>query len=257
MAVTKPWVGSSAKAETGMAWMGDARVALRLPRAGWMSEMVGRSKEIRFVNNTNRTQANIYALMGYPQEVTTYIFENNATISAATQGGWALQTGAFPAGSTLTIINRGFIRGGGGNANIHGVGLKGGDALILNFPTHINNSQGYIYAGGGGGGSFPLNNNNALTAGGGGAGMPVGLTVATTANEKGSNGTATTGGKGSVAGNTRGGKGGDLGQAGAGGTLAGEVRYAGGAAGRAVVRNGHALSWLGGNDGTRVKGAVV
>lgn len=243
MAVTKPWVGSSAKAETGMAWMGDARVALRLPRAGWMSEMVGRSKEIRFVNNTNRTQANIYALMGSPKEVTTYIFENNATISAATQGGWALQTGAFPAGSTLTIINRGFIRGGGGNGGHIDArnGLKGGDALILNFPTHINNSQGYIYAGGGGGAGA------SIAAGGGGAGTPVGM-----GGPNAQNGTATTGGAGAPSGTISGGRGGDLGAAG-GNTAAGT----GGAAGRAVVRNGHALSWLGGNDGNRVKGPVV
>lgn len=251
MAVTKPWVGSSAKAETGMAWMGDARVALRLPRAGWMSEMVGRSKEIRFVNNTNRTQANIYALMGSPKEVTTYIFENNATISAATQGGWALQTGAFPAGSTLTIINRGFIRGGGGNGGKKGSvrGLNGGDALILNFPTHINNSQGYIYGGGGGGSAAPRSTTNrVIKEGGGGAGTPAGL-----GGLGAQNGTATTGGSG-ASGSPSAGRGGDVGQAG-GDVAAGDFK--GGAAGRAVVRNGHALSWLGGNDGTRVKGAVV
>lgn len=253
MAVTKPWVGSSAKAETGMAWMGDARVALRLPRAGWMSEMVGRSKEIRFVNNTNRTQANIYELMGSPKEVTTYIFENNATISAATQGGWALQTGAFPAGSTLTIINRGFIRGGGGNST-NGAGQKGGDALILNFPTHLNNSQGYIYGGGGGGGSWAAG--GIVATGGGGAGTPAGL-ARTGSNGTGSNGTATTGGSGSSFAQARAGKGGNLGQAGTASSGGSVTPNSGGAAGRAVVRNGHALSWLGGNDGTRVKGPIA
>lgn len=252
MAVQAGWVGSSAKAETGKAWMGDARVVLRLPRAGWMSEMVGLSKEIRFVNNTNRTQANIYELMGSPKEVTTYIFENNATISAATQGGWALQTGAFPAGSTLTIINRGFIRGGGGNST-QTTGQKGGDALILNFPTRIDNTQGYIYGGGGGGGSAVYGGNTAVS-GGGGAGTPAG--IARTATYSGQNGTATTGGGGGGSSIHRGGKGGDLGQAG-GHAVSLDSAYAGGAAGRSVARNGHALTWLGGNDTTRVKGAVV
>lgn len=249
MAVQAGWVGTSAKAETGEAWMGDARVALRLPRAGWMSEMVGLSKEIRFVNNTNRTQVNIHTLMGSPTEVTTYIFENNATISAATQGGWALQTGSFPAGSTLTIVNRGFFRGGGGNSTTT-TGQKGGDALILNFPARIDNTQGYIYAGGGGGGTFQQANNQIT--GGGGAGTPAGI-AARGRNDTGRNGTATTGGAG---GSVRSGKGGDLGQAGAS-SIGGNPTYSGGAAGRSVVRNGHALTWLGGNNTTRVKGAVV
>ena len=41
MAVQAGWVGTSAKSETGKAWMGEARLELRLPKAGWMSEMIG------------------------------------------------------------------------------------------------------------------------------------------------------------------------------------------------------------------------
>lgn len=44
MAVQAGWVGSQAVAETGQRWMSAARTTLRLPAAGWMSEMVGRSK---------------------------------------------------------------------------------------------------------------------------------------------------------------------------------------------------------------------
>lgn len=42
-AVSGGWVGSSAVAETGQRWMSAARTSLRLPAAGWMSEMVNRS----------------------------------------------------------------------------------------------------------------------------------------------------------------------------------------------------------------------
>lgn len=38
------WIGSSAVNETGQRWMSQARPVVRLPSAGWMSEMAGRSK---------------------------------------------------------------------------------------------------------------------------------------------------------------------------------------------------------------------
>lgn len=252
MAVQAGWVGTSAKAETGKSSMGEARLELRLPRAGWMSEMIGKSTEVLFINTVNRAQASIYELMGSPTVPNVYVFENTATISAATQGGWALQTGTFPAGSTLKIINRGYIRGGGGSSTVT-AGQKGGDAILLNFPTQIDNSEGYIYAGGGGGGSIYYTASSTLLSGGGGAGTPAGGVAPTSAQIKASSGTATTGGNGASAGSLYSGRGGDLGKAGAGSS---EGR-AGGAAGRAVVLSGNALTWLGGNDTTRVIGAVV
>ena len=85
--------------------------------AGVHGMMMGKTPEVVFVNTVNRTQANIYELMGSPTVPNIYVFENTATISAATQGGWALATGAFPAGSVLKIINKGHIRGGGGNGS--------------------------------------------------------------------------------------------------------------------------------------------
>ncbi|QPB08776.1 tail fiber receptor binding protein [Klebsiella phage Metamorpho] len=59
MAVTGPWVGSSAKAETGQAWMKQAGEVLRMSTPFWMSNMIGRSKwhftfvpQERWYNNT-------------------------------------------------------------------------------------------------------------------------------------------------------------------------------------------------------------
>lgn len=43
MAVTGPWVGSSAKAETGEAWMAQAGAKLRIGTPFWMSNMIGQS----------------------------------------------------------------------------------------------------------------------------------------------------------------------------------------------------------------------
>ncbi|EPS9111452.1 hypothetical protein ACVURN_004500 [Klebsiella pneumoniae] len=43
MAVTGPWVGSSAKAETGEAWMAQAGAKLRIGTPFWMSNMIGKS----------------------------------------------------------------------------------------------------------------------------------------------------------------------------------------------------------------------
>lgn len=247
MAVQAGWVGSSAKAETGKEWMGDARVALRLPKAGWMSEMIGKSTEVLFINTVNRTQANIHALMGSPTVPNIYIFENHAIISAATQSGWALQTGTFPAGSTLKIINRGSIRGGGGSggraaaaAGGAGPAGAGGSALILNFPTTIDNTSGSIW-GGGGGGEAP----NLAGGGGGGAGTPAGSGGLGYQREyNGSAGTATTGGAAGAGGGGDGG-GGGLGAAGGGN---------GGRGGYSVVTNGNAVSWIAIGDR---RGAVV
>lgn len=59
MAVTGPWVGSSAKAETGQSWMAQAGSVLRMSTPFWMSNMIGKSKwhftfvpQERWYNNT-------------------------------------------------------------------------------------------------------------------------------------------------------------------------------------------------------------
>lgn len=243
MAVQAGWVGTSAKAETGKGWMSEARLELRLPKAGWMSEMVGKSTEVKYTNTTNRTQANIHTLMGSPTVPNIYVFENTATITASTQGGWALQTGSFPAGSTLKIINRGSIRGGGGDGGTSAptAGSAGGSALVLNFPTTIDNTSGTIWGGGGGGGG---RSGDTGGGGGGGAGSPAGRG----GTDGGYGGTATAGGSGGAGG----GVGGAAGAAGAAGTGIGRAQ--GGRGGYSVQRNGHAVTWIAVGDR---KGSVV
>ena len=83
-----------------------------------------------------------------------YVWSDNVTVAALTTGT------NFPNG--LTIVNKGYIMGRGGNADHSSQnGQAGGPAIELNVPVTIDNSNGYIGGGGGGGaGNF----------GGGGAG---------------------------------------------------------------------------------------
>jgi hypothetical protein len=81
-------------------------------------------------------------------------------VYASTRAGYGFRTGTapLPGASTLTLTNRGYIIGKGGDggrgANQGGGGLgggqNGGTALYLNVPTSITNLGG-IYGGGGGG----------------------------------------------------------------------------------------------------------
>lgn len=209
-----------------------------------MAMLRGKSSVIRFINTVNRTQASIHTLMGSPTSAGEYIFENAATISAATQGGWALQTGSFPAGSTLTIINHGHIRGGGGNGGAATAGgAAGGTALILNFPTSIDNTSGTIWGGGGGGGG-------GAYGGGGGGGIPAGAGGAKGVGfGVGYAGSEVSGGAGGgSSASISGGRGGDVGNAGARGNSAGGAWGAGGRGGYAVQGNGNAATWIAAGD---------
>ncbi len=84
----------------------------------------------------------------------------------------AFDTGVLPSGSTVTLINKGYIMGKGGDgggSNNGYIGKTGGNALNINYPIIINNSNGYILAGGGGGGGVEaLPSYYYYTKGGGG-----------------------------------------------------------------------------------------
>lgn len=232
-----------------------------------MADLRGKSYEIRFVNSTNRTAASIFELMGSPTTAGNYIFENTAVISAGTSS-YALRTGTFPAGSTLTIINKGTIRGKGGNGGTYsGAGGAGGTALYIDMNCTLDNSGGTISGGGGGGawrrsvsGSFWGNAGGGGGAGvnGGGAGGTSCYTLFTVVRNA-SAGSATGGGTGGAvrfgnSGTIYGGTGGALGAA--GGTGSGDISgsYAEsngttGAAGRAIQLNGKTVTIT--NAGTR------
>lgn len=83
-----------------------------------------------------------------------YVYSNSTSIPAFDTGT------SWPTGSTITIINNGYIVGCAGsgrpagsyNQPTGGTGT-GGNALNLGWAVSINNSNGYIYGGGGGGGA--------------------------------------------------------------------------------------------------------
>lgn len=238
MAVRTGWVGSSAKEETGKAWMSPARLELRLPKAGWMSEMVGRSVEI--VMRTVRDTANmdIYTYFGRPTQAAPYVLYIDHLMSSNSSGSPAMTTGVFPAGSTLKIINLGHIRGAGGAGGAGRAGYAGGTALTLNFPTTIDNVAGTIWGGGGGGGGY-RDIYGVVGRGGGGAGVVAGTGFA--------KGTATSGGAGQRHPASTGGTGGAPGSAGAAGwhpNQYGVTAYGGGRGGYSMQRNGHAVTWI-------------
>lgn len=258
-----------------------------------MYDAYGKSDAIRYVNTEARTSASIYALMGSPTKVDNYIFENTAEINANT-GAYALRTGTFPAGSTLTIVNKGYIRGLGGAGSTDNTvpGTAGGDAIYLDMPCRVDNSNGYILAGGGGGGSVKRQQDQSVAyitaSGGGGAGSPPGAvdinSVAyagantTTINDSPQPGSLLAGGAGGVVNYyvvmngqvtndiAYGGAGGANGAPGFVGTSANlgpavvknrVLLGVAGAAGRAIISNGQILTQISGFGTDRVKGAIV
>lgn len=253
---------------------------------GWKSAW---KNEIVYINTSDRTGASIFELMGSPTKPGTYIFENRATISAGT-GSYALRTGVFPAGSILKIVNKGYIRGRGGNggANTGGAGGAGGTALYIDMNCTLDNGAGYIFGGGGGGGGYRAYDSGYPDAydiragGGGGAGgnggtgaasAVVGSSTPSPTVSNGGTGTTTAGGVGGWARGSsgayfeqvNGGNGGAPGVAGGKGGYSNgssnlknaKVAGASGAAGAAIARNGKTVTITAGNDTNRIKGAVV
>ncbi len=222
----------------------------------------------------------------------TVMISNNGTIvgrggNSDSNGGVALRT-TLPA----EIINASYIVGGGGGGGFGtssrsvsgywendpdegpywvqvvtphrgGNGGVGGTAIVLGAGAEISNS-GII--GGGGGGGAGSNNEQAYYqtyddpggSGGGGAGYGY---PGTRAGQSGAQGTLTTGGAGGR--NESGDGGGWGGYAGRGGDLGASGSYSNGswsgtpgAGGKALLSNGHDVTWVAGNDASQVKGAV-
>ncbi len=163
-------------------------------------------------------------------------------VGSADTASPAWQTGAWPDGATLRLINQGRVAGAGGPggsgyAEDSGVefpariGRDGGVGLRAVYALEVDNAGGVIAGGGGGGGGG--GDPDAGGSGGGGAGDRPGAGGAalTSAGASGAPGTLLAGGAGGEpAGGpaAAGGDGGDPGQAGASATAAG------GAAGSAI-----------------------
>lgn len=251
---------------------------------GWRSAW---KNEVSYINTANRTAASIYALMGSPTQPGTYVFENQATITAGTDS-FALRTGAFPAGSTLKIVNKGYIlgRGGAGGDGGGAAGSPGGTALYADYPCTVDNSAGYIFGGGGGGGGayfYASTSDGVRAGGGGGAGANGGAAGASAAGWAGGSnksitrqaaaGAQSSGGVGAIGvclpgisdDYAYGGSGGGPGTAGVAGSYkvgkgTGNTPRgygAGGAAGAAILKNGQAVTVTAGNNINQIKGAIV
>jgi hypothetical protein len=244
---------------------------------------------------TNQNNINLFTLAGSPATPGTYeiIIASGVTIGSLHVSHAAVTTGAFPGGSTVKLTNNGNIYGRGGqgghggqqmppvsgsSSNNGAVGSVGGTALSLNYPLTIDNTNGNIFGGGGGGGGGGMGAGRSASSGGGGGGGGQGSIdslggigggsvhncygasggVGTVGGGGGGGGRCTSSANNGGAGGA-GGAWGAAGSAGANGGLVGSgggTGAAGGAGGNAILQNGHAVTWLGGNNGTQVKGAV-
>lgn len=146
----------------------------------------------------------------------------------AQQGTVAIDTGVLYAGSTVLIVNRGFVSGHGGVGGTGGAsgsgagqaGGDGGDALVARTSCRIVN-YGTFAGGGGGGGGGTGDPGDGGGGGGGGAGAPPGTGGSATANGlPGALGSQLGGGAGGAGGPgaSAGGAGGSLGSNGTAGS---------------------------------------
>ena len=251
----------------------------------WTSFGGGSGSGTNFVISSDTQNVNLYVLAGSPSTAGNYTITINAsvTVGSASSGTASLSTGVWPTGSTVTLINNGNIYGKGGNAGAGGSGTSsntaggaggaGGPAMSLGYNITIDNTNGKIFGGGGGGGggrgfyNCYFNNCTGVggngggggqgssggSGGGGGAGVPY-------PNGEGGG----SGGSGSPAGpgagstytgtwsHNNGGNGGAWASAGAGSPAGG----GGGAGAAAILLNAKTITWLGGYNGSQVRGAV-
>ena len=114
------------------------------------------------------TNVNLYTLAGSPASAGTYNFTipTGCVVGSNSTAQPALTTGSFPIGSTVTLVNNGYIEGMGGRGGdggfggnpyygVHATGYDGeigGVAMAIQYPISIQNA-GFIFGGGGGGGA--------------------------------------------------------------------------------------------------------
>lgn len=185
---------------------------------------------------------------------------SGVTLGSPNTSSYALTVpNSFPTGSTITLVNSGYIvgAGGAGGASDHwpsgsgmgGAGGAGGTAISISTAMTINNTNGYIFGGGGGGGGCGSIMYGDGDGAGGGQGSVGGA----------GSGTGTAGsfsGPGIMSSGFSEGVGGTWGNPGTTGYSDSTSGGPGGAAGNAIKLNGNAITWAGGNNSTRVKGAV-
>ncbi|CAL4869720.1 hypothetical protein MMA231_04012 (plasmid) [Asticcacaulis sp. MM231] len=209
-----------------------------------------------------RSLANAVGYSGAANATFQFEVPANVTLSGASGTGRGLDTGAWPAGVTLTLIVYGNVYGGGGaggNGN-SGSGGNGGDAIYIQAPITITvASSGSVKGGGGGGaGGAPKSQGaSGLRPGsGGGGGFPNGApggyaSMSGYSSVSGTGGSTAGGGAGGVGQwGAYGGNGGNAGLAGSAGYSNSNV----GQAGYAIRKNGNVVTVM--NNGT-VSGTIA
>lgn len=229
------------------------------------------------ITTANTFNYNVATALGNPTSPvnTTVTIEPWVIVGSTNPSTPALTTGSLPAGSTVTIVNKGKIEGAGGAGGRGGIdngcsggsataGGQGGIALLLTVATTLDNTAGIIYGGGGGGGAGGSVSDGSQGGGGGGGG---GINAGSGGSAGGSSGSASSGGSGggptgidptgNYNGGGNGGSGGNPGQAGSPGnnpSTAPSGWYGcpytnGGAAGYSISGTTN-LTWSSSNHGT-------
>jgi hypothetical protein len=243
-------------------------------------------RPLNLVISADTAGVNLFTLAGSPATPinVTLTINSGIYVYSSSTGTPALNVPAFPVGSTVLIVNNGYIVGMGGDgsngtgnaSSAPNAGHDGGPAIGLGNDVAIDNTFGTIGGGGGGGGGGAGAGQSISAVGGGGGGggqskSATGHGSGAGSGTAGSNGGASGPGSGGTGDHDSfygtsaggGGKGGTYGQKGAkggsgtGGGFAGNVGGAGGQGGNAITLNGHAVTWLGGNVPAQVLGAVA
>ena len=251
MAVSRPYLGTSAFNETGQRQMSLARQVLRLtPKPGALSEMVGRSREITFTLGTNHNynpddlinQLRSIGSVPARVEIVGDLVAYSTGVPCLSFPGDLANEYIHLRVNGVTLYGRG---GQGGTAGVR-VGQNGGHCIFNGIGTRLRvENNGAICGGGGGGGGARVGSN--LVSGGSG-GRPFGPAGIGEGRDKLDGYAGTLGEPGPQPPNTRygshGGAGGQVGQAGGSGNKVGDQAegYVGGASGHAVY--GSSPQWL-------------
>ena len=221
------------------------------------------------ISADTNAQYNIFTAAGSPTKPVTVVVTIASGVKVRNQLAATMVTGSgWVTGSTIRILNLGYILGDGGqggdggNATGTATGSNGGpgyDAIQLSWPITIDNTNGYIFGGGGGGGGGGAYSSGLPAAGGGGGGGGQ-AAVASSGGAVGGPSPGTAGGLGAFAGRGLGGgagtdsfygvSGGDGGHGGTWGSTGNSGNASGthgggtgGAPGQAVALGGHGISW--------------
>ncbi|QIN95996.1 hypothetical protein MN04_00207 [Escherichia phage MN04] len=246
MAVEGPWVGWSARVQTGDPWMAGAAVRLRMGVPFWMSNMIGRSVEvIHTLGADHNFNGQWFRDRCFEAGGAPIVFNITGNLVSYTKDVPLFFMYGDTPNEYVTLNIHGGVHmwGRGGNGSVNGSpGTNGGDVIQNDIGGRLRIwNYGVIASGGGGGGAVSLQNSwPANSTAGGGGGRPFGLGGGGV-NWPGGNASYDGPGGAGYTSQFGGGNGGDAGGWGGDGWGKNLSRSGGGAPGRAVF--GSAPSW--------------